>query len=531
MTSDAHMSSLEAHALALHAISDFVSVLDRQSSILLVNDAWVRFTGMPRESVLGRRVSELPDFNNITARQSAVEQCLSGGLSTYVCGPYRMLDGQIRVVETHCHPYRDRSGEVQGVVRVSHDITTQTLAQAALERATQEARAANQAKSRFLSNVSHELRTPLNAVIGFADLLTRGDTPDPEASRTYVRNILAAGQQLKMLIDDLLDHAQLEGRRLNVTLEDVAAEPVVNQVFAMLQPLAQAHGVELHLGQATAPCTLPLRADTKRLIQVLTNLVSNAIKYNRSGGQVRVSVSSADQGLVAIAVEDNGPGIPTESLDKIFEPFERLHHSSGTVEGVGLGLSICKELVSLMGGTLSVSSVVGQGSCFTVTLRAADGLSAAAPPAVAAVLSPSPVAYAPKLRLLYVEDQALNQLLMQHTLSTLGQTDLRIVSSAEQGWLQLNQRPFDAVLLDMQLPGMSGSDLLRLIRSAPQLQALCVVAVTGLEDTAPELSGFDFILPKPWTTAGLQQALGFVSSFQSRTPTLPSHTELTGLAL
>jgi PAS domain S-box-containing protein len=517
---------LKAHTLALNAISACVSVVDTDSTILLVNDAWVSYTGMAREDVIGRRVSDLPDFNNISARQIAFEECLREGKSTCVSGPYRMIDGQIRIVETHCHPYRDEDGSIQGVVRVSHDITSQTLAQAALERATQEAWTANQAKSRFLSKVSHELRTPLSAVIGFADLLAQEGTNASEASRTYANNILAAGQQLKMLIDDLLDHSQLEERRLRVTVENIAVEPVVKHVFATLHPMAQTRGVALHLVQTAHPDDVLLKADPKRLNQVLTNLVSNAIKYNREGGDVRVSCAPTGDGNVAVTVQDNGLGIPEDALDKIFEPFERLHHASGKVEGVGLGLSICKELVNLMDGDLSVRSVEGQGSVFTVTLRAANGLASAQPRPLATTPLPAPAISSAKLKLLYVEDQALNQLLMQHSLNGLGQTDLTVVNSAEQGWAMLQQQRFDAVLLDVQLPGMSGSDLLRLIRGTPEFQGLCVVAVTGLEETAPELTGFDLVLPKPWTTTWLQQALDFVCTCLHRAP-LP-HSESAG---
>lgn len=513
MTPKHPLADLEAHALALNAINDLVSVLDLESRIVLVNDAWIACTGMSRSLVLGQRVHDLPDFNNITARQAAVDDCLRENRSTYVCGPYRMLTGHIREIETYCYPYRNRAGDVVGVVRVSHDITEQTLARAAMERAGQQAQLANLAKSRLLSNVSHELRTPLNAVLGFTQLLQLESSGFNAQQREHLSCVQDSGQQLKMLIDDLLDHAQIEGHRLKVALQDVEVGAAISQVLKGVQSLALKHRVHLFQrphGEDRQP--LYAQADPGRLVQVLTNLVSNAIKYNRLGGTVIVEASVADDGRVMVEVADTGLGIPPQALERIFEPFERLEHSGSHIEGVGLGLGICRELMRLMQGEVGVSSVVGQGSRFWICLRGAGEGAAEKPEALADPLPllPEDRAEFRGLRLLYIEDQPLNQLLMTHAIKGMGGIHLVQAETAEEGWLQLQQAQFDAVLLDLQLPGMSGPALLQKIRSDAALRTQCVVAVTALSDDAPELFGFDLVLAKPWTLHRLREVLAYV---------------------
>ena len=242
------------------------------------------------------------------------------------------------------------------------------LEQARLARAAAEA--ANRAKSEFLSRVSHELRTPLNAVLGFAQLL-RLDASEPLSTMQQRRLALIheAGEHLLHMIGDLLDLTQVEAGRVVFEPADVELVPLLRECADMLRPQADAAGVRLALDPA-APA-LVARADRRRLKQVLANLVSNAIKYNRRGGWVGLAAERHAQG-VRVQVADNGVGIAPEQRARLFEPFNRLGHERSAIEGTGLGLALSRALVEGMGGRIEVASEVGAGSTFGVVLPAAD---------------------------------------------------------------------------------------------------------------------------------------------------------------
>lgn len=231
-----------------------------------------------------------------------------------------------------------------------------------VRQAKAQAERANQAKSEFLSRMSHELRTPLNAVLGFAQLLEMDSlTPDQRAS---VAHILKGGQHLLDLINEVLDIARIEAGRLALTVEPVPLSAVIEETLAMVGPLGQEAGIRLsHMAAIRAPV---VRADRQRLTQVLLNLLANAIKYNRQGGSVTLSVDRVRDSWVRLSVTDTGPGIAPENMGRLFTPFERLGADNGTVEGSGLGLALSKRLVEAMGGEMGVESVVGQGSTFWV---------------------------------------------------------------------------------------------------------------------------------------------------------------------
>ncbi len=256
------------------------------------------------------------------------------------------------------------------------DITEARAAHQA-QLALDAAQRANRAKSEFLSRVSHELRTPLNAVIGFATLMLT-DTRQALAptQREYLGHIRQSGEHLLALINDLLDMSSIESGRIEAKLENVAADGLLDAVVAGLRDQAQRAGVALDPGRA--PSGLGVRADPVRLKQVLFNLVSNAIKYNREGGTVTLRVTP-DGSDVRIDVQDSGEGLSTEQQAHLFEPFNRLGAERRRIPGTGIGLTISKFLVELMGGRIAVTSTPGHGSLFSVRLPAAP-----CPPAAAA---------------------------------------------------------------------------------------------------------------------------------------------------
>jgi signal transduction histidine kinase len=238
-------------------------------------------------------------------------------------------------------------------------------AEQAIEQAKREADRANRAKSDFLSKMSHELRTPLNAILGFGQLLQLDDLT-PEQSES-VDHMLRGGRHLLELINEVLDISRIESGNLSLSPEPVDLAEVVRDTVDLIRPLAAERGITI---QAPAPDdpTLAVQADRQRLKQVLLNLASNAVKYNRHAGTIRVAYQRTSGGRVRIAVQDTGPGLSADKLARLFSPFDRLGAEETEVEGTGMGLALSKGLVEAMGGDLTADSVEGRGTTFTVEL-------------------------------------------------------------------------------------------------------------------------------------------------------------------
>ena len=281
---------------------------------------------------------------------------------------FRVLlpEGGTRWLRTRGRALRDAEGHVVRRIGVCFDTTDRREAEAALQ-ARALAEQANAAKTEFLSRMSHELRTPLNAVLGFAQLMAL-DTADPLSAtqQERVAHVQAAGWHLLSLVNDVLDLARIESRQAPMTLAAVAIEPVVRRCLDMTTPLAQRQEVALRwLPSPEAPAEL--WADGTRLLQLLLNLVSNGVKYNRRGGHVEVGVQ-ADGPQVVLVVRDNGLGLSPQQREQLFQPFNRLGREHSGIEGSGLGLALCRVLAEQMNGAIEVDSSEGQGSCFRLRL-------------------------------------------------------------------------------------------------------------------------------------------------------------------
>lgn len=338
-----------------------------------------------------------------------------------------------------------------------------------LLQAKKVAEEATQAKARFLSMMSHELRTPMNAILGFGQLLQM-DELDALQSES-VEHILRAGQHLLELINEVLDLSRVEAEGLDVALEPVSAGQVMREAFEMARPLADKAGIELRM-QPGSDQERWVRSDARRLRQILLNLLANAIKYNRQGGNVTLCCEGGAHGLeerngpdegLRFVVSDSGAGIAPDKLDKLFVPFERLGAEGGEIEGTGLGLALCKRLTEAMDGHIGVNSIAGQGSSFWVEFPGAPDPSVAAPAlvedATGGVGTPTMTSL-----LLYVEDNAPNLQLVQRILSKRPAVRLLPVTTGEAG-LQLARAHLpDLILLDLQLPDMNGDLVLEGLR-------------------------------------------------------------------
>ncbi|WP_158558820.1 response regulator [Rhodoferax lacus] len=240
--------------------------------------------------------------------------------------------------------------------------------ESALVIAKAEADAANLAKTEFLLRMSHELRSPLNVILGFTQLIETGQPPPTPGQQKSVKQILQAGWYLLGLINEILELSAIDSASMVLLSQEVSLGEVLADCNAMIQPLALARGIDLHFPVFSQPCMV--QADPVRIKQVLLNLLTNAIKYNRSGGRIDVRCTAEDGALVRVSVEDTGLGLSEAQLAQLFQPFNRLGQEAGTITGTGVGLVISKRLVEMMGGHMGVQSTVGVGSCFWFALEA-----------------------------------------------------------------------------------------------------------------------------------------------------------------
>jgi signal transduction histidine kinase/CheY-like chemotaxis protein len=341
------------------------------------------------------------------------------------------------------------------------------------QRAEEAAAAANRAKSDFLSRMSHELRTPLNGIIGFAQVLDMELHP-PE-QRESVDHILKGGRHLLSLINEVLDIARIESGKVTISLEPVLVSDVVRAALDMIRPQAIPRRVQVI---ETMSAHEYVTADRQRLQQVVLNLLSNAVKYNREGGVVRVACEGGVAGRLRLIVADTGPGIAAEMMSRLFTPFDRLGAEQTTIEGTGLGLALSHHLVAAMGGTLSATSTVGQGTTFTVELRRAEVLpvESGSPGRVDAhVADPAGT----RGTVLYIEDNVANLRLLERIMTRRPGVKLLSAMQGTRGIeLARDHRP-DLILLDLHLPDLPGSDVLARLAADPRTEAIPVVILSA----------------------------------------------------
>ncbi len=366
-------------------------------------------------------------------------------------------------------------GEVALVV-VLYDVS-ESVGREQAERARERAEAANLAKSEFLSRMSHELRTPLNAIIGFGQSLELDSLirADPQRLR-QVQLIGRAGWHLTRMIGDVLELSRIEAGSLKLELHAVDVRPLLDVALAYLGADAKADGVTIDTQIDATACYVV--ADVVRLEQVLVNLISNAIKYNRPGGRVQVRVTAIDAHTAALRVQDTGIGMDTEQVSQLYQSFNRLGRETSAKPGTGIGLVVTRALVEAMHGSLALESRPGVGSTFTVCLPLASvERQALAKPTHAVARSAAPDHG--MRRVVYVEDDAVNAEVMRALLSLRPGLHLQVCDTLAAGWAAINLELPDLLLLDMHVPDGSGIDLLLRIQSEPRLAGVPVLMVSA----------------------------------------------------
>ena len=373
---------------------------------------------------------------------------------------------------------RDDYGHVIGYLLIGADNSVRKQVELDLNKAMAVAEKANLAKSDFLSSMSHELRTPLSAILGFAQLMESGSPQPTPSQKRSIEQILKAGWYLLELINEILDLSQIESGKLPLSLEPISLNEVVRECQAMIEPQAQKSGIRMTFPRFEIPHFV--KADRTRVKQVLINLLSNAIKYNKVGGSVVVDYIESTPGRIRIRVRDTGEGLPPDKLMQLFQPFNRLGKEAGVEEGTGIGLMVSKRLVELMKGEIGVESTIGVGSVFWIDLNLTSE-----PRRDAAAAKPTAVAQAQvragaQLRtLLYVEDNPANLMLVEDLIAR--RPDIRLLSATDgNGGIKIARasRP-DMILMDINLPGISGIQALKILRADPATAHIPVVALSA----------------------------------------------------
>src|SRR5215471_2240237 len=503
--------SADRLAAAVESIQDCIALFDADDRLVLCNSAY-RFLMVESMSgpIIGRPYQELLDawigtlaFSDVVERERFRAERLTSRRDPKGSVDVRTLDGRsLRVT--------DRRTADGGIVKTVSDLTADLRLAEELRQARVAAEAGSNAKSEFLSSMSHELRTPLNAILGFAQLLQR-DKRDPLSERHQQRvgQILKGGEHLLRLIDDILDLSRIEAGRVSISAEPLHVSDVLETVRTTLDAMAVRSGVRLHM-MPVDPAVPLILADRTRFAQILMNFGSNAIKYNRPDGSVTFRVTVPKPVAVRVTVEDTGVGIAAEKQDKLFQPFQRAGQETGPIEGTGIGLVITKRLAELMNGTVGFSSKEGEGSTFWLEVPAQPVVSPAVSASADGRVSLRLEGEVAKT-VLYVEDNPANVVFMEDLLGGFDNIRLVTAPTAEMGIeLARIKRPA-VIIMDINLPGMSGLDALRTLRALPETAEIPVIALTAAASDRDRKrgleQGFYRYLTKPVKVADLEAAL------------------------
>jgi signal transduction histidine kinase/ActR/RegA family two-component response regulator len=511
----------------LNSANFSIIATDEAGIVQLFNVGAERMLGYTAAEVVNRiRPSDIHDPQEVIAHAQALSVELSTTIApgfealafkasqgiediyelTYICKDGSRFPAQVSVTAL-----RDDDGAVIGYLLIGTDISLRKRAESELKQAMA-AENANRAKSDFLSGMSHELRTPLNAILGFTQLIESGSPPPTVSQMRSLQQILKAGWYLLELINEILDLALIESGKVTLSTEPVSLAEVLLECRAMIEPQAHARGIAMTFPRFDVPCFLD--ADRTRVKQILINLLFNAVKYNRPQGSVVVEYVLCPPDRVRISVRDTGSGLDPERLAQLFQPFNRLGREAGAEEGTGIGLVVTKRLVELMGGTIGVESAVGVGSVFWIDLSVTRAPQLGARDAGRATHArPDAVDDAPLLTVLYVEDNPANLELVEQLIAR--RPELRMLSAAD-GELGIEfaraYRP-EVILMDVNLPGISGIEAMKILRADPSTANIPIIALSANavpHDVQKALAaGFFGYLTKPIKVDEFMSTLNF----------------------
>ncbi len=497
-----------------------VMITDHRGIIEYVNPKFVELTQYTAAEVIGQNPRMLQSGQHNKEYYQDMWDTISGGQKWFgeLCD--KKKDGSIFWEKAAFAPISNDNGEITHYVAVKEDITDQKRMIHELRDAKEAADQASEAKTMFLSSMSHELRTPLNTILGFAQLLESDDKqPLLPTQHHGVKQIISAGELLLQLISEILDLSNIEAGVLEISMDEINLGTSIDDIITSIKPIAQNGRVEVIFKKPNQEYYI--RTDANRLKQILMNLLTNAIKYNKAGGRVIVSCTPVDDSFVQITVADDGPGIPSDKMSQVFAPFDRLGAETSSIPGTGIGLTITKRLVGLMNGQINVSSDWGKGSCFSVKLPQIKSIQQQSHPDTIETTTgdqQDSVALG-KFTILYIEDNAANRQLVLFILARRKNFKLLIAENGEQGIAKACQKHPDVILLDITLPDMSGYDALERLHDLPETQHIPVVALsanaTPLDIEKGLKAGFIDYLTKPVKVNALLQTLDGILTAES----------------
>lgn len=470
----------ESFRLMVESVSDYAIVmLDPDGLVVSWNTGAERIKGFEAEEIIGEHFARFYPREDVENNKPQSDLDLAAASGRHEDEGWRVRkDGSMFWANVVFTAIRDQEGNLRGFAKLTRDLTARNKVELALTDAKATAEKANLAKSDFLSSMSHELRSPLNAILGFAQLMESDEPPPTESQKESISQILHAGWYLLELINEILDLAVIESGKLSISLEPVSLAEIMAECQSMIEPLAQRRGISMSFPRFEQPYSV--MADRTRVKQVLINLLSNAIKYNQAGGSVVVDCCASQRpGFVRVAVTDTGAGLPPEKLAQLFEPFNRLGQASNAEEGTGIGLVVSKRLVELMNGVIGVESTVGTGSIFWVELLSTESISLAVAAETTAAVAMTAPDGTHQRTLLYVEDNPANLKLVERLVAR--RSDLRLLSAIDGNRgveLARSRRP-DVILMDINLPGISGTEALRILRDDKATAHIPVVALSA----------------------------------------------------
>ncbi len=468
----------ESFRLMVESVTDYAIVmLDPQGCVVSWNAGAQRIIGYSAEEIVDQHLSRF--YLDADVESGKPQRDLDVATAEGRCqdeGWRTRKDGSRFWANVVTTAIRDQAGTLRGFAKLTRDLTARRQVEADLTNAKAAAETANLAKSDFLSGMSHELRTPLNAILGFGQLMESDSPPPSPAQKASIEQILHAGWYLLDLINEILDLAMIESGKLSLSPEPMSLRDVMLECKTMIEPQAKKRGIRMTFPEFDGPYFID--ADRTRVKQILINLFSNAIKYNKEGGTVVVGCTASARDRVRVSVTDSGAGLPPDKLAQLFQPFNRLGQQAN-IEGTGIGLVVTKRLVELMGGAIGVKSTVGTGSVFWFEL-----VSTAAPRLAAEVETPTslePGSPGDELlrTLLYVEDNPANLQLVEQLIARRPGMRLFAAADADTGIEIARTRQPDVILMDINLPGISGIEALAILRRDPTTASIPVVALSA----------------------------------------------------
>ena len=503
---------------------DALITTDPSGIITDVNKQMEALTGSTRDELIGAPFKGY--FTDPERAEAGIKLVLSEKKVTDYELTARARDGKHTDVSYNATTFYDRDRTLQGVFASARDVTERKRFEQALqetnvelENAKLNAEKANRAKSDFLSGMSHELRSPLNAILGFAQLIESATPPPTNSQKESIEQILQAGWHLLKLINEILDLAVIESGKVFLSLEPVPLDDVLYECQAMMEAQALQHGIRLTFPASEKPRFV--WADQTRFKQIIINLLSNAIKYNKDKGSVVVTCADLDNGRIRISFRDTGDGLEPEKISQLFQPFNRLGQEARGVAGTGIGLVVTKQLTELMDGTLGVESTLGVGSVFWVELR-----STAAPDLMVrntelvTTLPPQPKPGKSQHTLLYIEDNPANMKLVEQLIALRSDIELFTATNGTLGVELARSVKPDVILMDINLPGISGLEALHILKDDSSVTNIPVVALSAnamLRDIELGIqAGFFQYLTKPIKVKEFMDTLNLALEFAQK---------------